>query len=63
MKKEIINATNTANIYGLYNGAGAPIGTMEVVLCGPYAGTYFYSLSGKYTRFQIKKLFREAEGR
>ena len=61
MIKELINQTHTANIYGLYNPAGAPIGTMEVILCGPHAGSYYYSLSGKYTKAQIKKLFREAK--
>jgi len=61
MIKELINQTNTANIYGLYEQAGRPVGTMEVVLCGPNVGTYYYSLSGKYTRAQIKKLFKEAK--
>ena len=61
MIKELINQTNYANIYGLYTPAGDPIGTMEVVIAGRNVGTYYYSLSGKYTRAQIKKLFKEAK--
>ena len=63
MIKELINQTHYADIYGLYTPAGAPIGTMEVVLAGRNTGTYYYTLSGKYTRSQIKKLFKEAEAR
>lgn len=64
MVKEKINSTDYANIYGLYTDQGVPVGTMEEVLAGRNAGTYYYSLSGKYTRKQIRTLFKQAkEGR
>lgn len=64
MVKEKINSTDYANIYGLYTDAGQVIGTMEVKLAGRNAGTYYYTLSGRYTRKQIQALFKQArEGR
>ena len=61
MKKELINATDYANIYGLYDDDGKPIGTMEVRLAGRDVGTYCYSLTGKYNKRDIRRLFKEAE--
>jgi len=52
--------TEYANIYGVYESSGKPVGTVEVRLAGRDVGTYFYSLSGKYTRRDIRKFYREA---
>jgi len=57
MTVEKIGATNYANIYGIYDSTGKVIGTAEIVLAGRYTGHYFYTLSGKHTRAQIKKIF------
>ena len=60
MTVEQIGRTNYANIYGIYSPAGEVVGTAEIVLAGRYAGKYFYTLSGKYTRKQIEKIFYSA---
>lgn len=60
MTVELINSTNYANIYGLYDSMGKPIGTKEVILSGRYAGTNYYSLTSK-TNAEIKKLFQQVE--
>lgn len=52
MTVELINQTNTANIYGVYESSGKPIGTVQCTLCGT-CQTIAYSLTGKYTRKQI----------
>jgi len=57
MKIELINQTNYANIYGVYEKSGKPIGTVEVRLAGRDVGTYCYSLSGKYTKRDIRKFY------
>lgn len=59
MTIEKINATNYANIYGIYDKTGKAIGTVEVKLSGRDAGSYAYSLSGKYTRRDIMRMFQE----
>lgn len=61
MTVELINRTDYANIYGVYNGDGKPIGTVEQRLAGRDVGTYFYSLSGKYTKRDIRKFFKEEQ--
>lgn len=58
MKVELINATNYANIYGLYDDSGKVIGTKEVRLAGRDVGTYYYSWTYKYSRKEVKRLFR-----
>lgn len=64
MKVELINKTNYANIYGIYEGSGRPIGTIECKLAGRDAGTYAYSLTGKYNKRDIKRFYNEyREGR
>ena len=63
MTKERINETTYANIYGLYTDSGSIIGTMETVLAGRNVGTYYYSLTPKYTRNQIKAYFKTATER
>ena len=63
MKKELINATDYANIWGLYDNDGKPIGTMEIRLAGRDVGTYCYSLVGKYNKRQIRQFFKTAETR
>ena len=60
MKTELINTTDYANIYGIYNEDGKPIGTVEQRLAGRDVGTYFYSLSGRYTKRDIRRFFKEA---
>ena len=62
MKIEKINATNYADIFGLYDKNGKPIGTMEVVLAGQHVGRYFYTWSSA-TRAQVKKWFIETIGK
>ena len=59
MKVELINATNTANIYGVYDKTGKPIGTVEITLAGRNAGTHAYSLSGKYNKRDIMRFYKE----
>ena len=60
MTVELINMTDYANIYGIYDETGKPIGTIENRLAGRDVGTYAYSLSGKYTKRDIKGFWREA---
>lgn len=57
MKVELINQTNYANIYGIYETSGKPIGTVEVRLAGRDVGTYFYSLVGKYNKRDIRRFY------
>jgi len=57
MTIELINQTNTANIYGVYDPTGKAIGTVESKLIGPDAGTHCYSLSGKYSRRDIQRIY------
>lgn len=57
MKVELINRTNYANIYGVYDENGKLIGTVEVRLAGRDVGTYCYSLCGKYNKRDIKKFY------
>ena len=60
MTVELINQTTWANIYGVYDKAGKPIGTVEAVLAGREAGSYFaYTLSGRYTKRDIMRFYRE----
>jgi hypothetical protein len=56
---ELINQTHTANIYGVYGTTGKPIGTVEIKLVGPDAGMHAYTLSGKHTRNDIKRIYRK----
>ena len=60
MTVERINMTNYANIYGVYDDSGKPIGTVEVVLAGAGVGTYCYSLCGKYNKRDIRKFYNAA---
>ena len=57
MKVELINQTNYANIYGIYETSGKPIGTVEVRLAGRDVGTYCYSLCGKYNKRDIRRFY------
>lgn len=60
MHVELINTTDYANIYCLYDEYNRPIGTKEVKLAGREAGvTFYYSLTSK-TRKEIRRLFAEA---
>ena len=53
---EKLNATTYANIYGVYNEAGQPVGTVELKIAGRDAGKVTcYTLIGKYTRRDIRK--------
>ena len=60
MTVERINMTDYANIYGIYDAAGKPIGTVEVVLAGRNVGTFCYSLVGKYSKRDIRKFYNDA---
>lgn len=60
MNVEMINQTNYANIYCLYDENGKPIGTKEVILAGKDVGIYYYSLTSK-TRKEVEKLFKAVE--
>lgn len=60
---ELINKTNTANIYGIYDKSGAVIGTVEVKLIGPECGAHAYTLTGKYTRRDIMRIYQEGSQR
>jgi hypothetical protein len=57
MKVELINQTNYANIYGIYEKSGKLIGTVEVRLAGRDVGTYCYSLCGKYNKRDIRRFY------
>jgi hypothetical protein len=57
MKVELINQTNYANIYGIYEKNGKLIGTVEVRLAGRDVGTYCYSLCGKYNKRDIRRFY------
>lgn len=59
MTVELINQTTWANIYGIYDTAGRPIGTVEITLAGRNAGTYAYSLCGKYNKRDIMRFYKE----
>jgi len=59
MTIELINKTNYANIYCLYDKSGKPIGTKEERLAGSDTRTHYYSLTSK-TRNEVKALFRQA---
>lgn len=61
MTKELINQTDYANIYGIYDETGKAIGTVEVRLAGRDVGTYCYSLTGKYNKRDIRRFFKEAK--
>lgn len=56
MTVKLVNMTNTANIYGVYENDNR-IGTIEIKLVGPYCGTYARTCSGRYTNRDIKKFF------
>ena len=58
--KEVINRTHYANILGLYDESGKAIGTMEVRLAGRDVGSYCYSLTSKYNKRDIRKMFSQA---
>lgn len=58
---ELINQTHNANIYGLYDQNMRPIGTKEVILSGRNCGVYHYSLTGKYNKRDIARMFKSAE--
>lgn len=60
MKVELINQTNYADIFGVYDASGKPVGTVERRLAGRDVGTYAYSLSAAYTRRDILRVFRDA---
>ena len=57
MKVELINQTNYANIYGVYDSTGKPVGSVEVRLAGRDVGIYCYSLCYKYNKRDIRKIF------
>ena len=57
MKVELVNQTDYANIYVIYEKSGKPIGEVEVVLAGRYVGTYCYSLGNKYNRRDIRRFY------
>lgn len=60
MKVERINCTDYANIYGVYDSTGKPIGTVEVKIAGWEAGKVFcYSLTGKYNKRDIRRFYFE----
>lgn len=57
---ELINQTDYANIYGVYDEFGKAIGTVEERLAGIDVGTHCYSLKRRYTKNDIRKFFKEA---
>lgn len=60
MKVERINGTDYAEIYGIYENNGKPVGTAELKIAGWEAGKLFvYRLTNKYTTAQLRKIFRE----
>ena len=61
MKKELLNRTNYADIYGIRDDAGALIGTMEIVIAGRNVGTYYTSWNVKYNKRDIRRMFKELQ--
>ena len=59
MRAGLINQTDYANIYGVYEDNGTPIGEVEERLAGRDVGTHYYSLTSRYKRSDIKRIFRE----
>lgn len=59
MKVELINATNYANIYGVKDGSGRIVGTVEYRLAGRDVGTYCYVWAAGYTKRDIRKEFNK----
>ena len=59
MRVKQINATQYANIYGVYDEEKI-IGTVEIKIAGRESGkTFFYSLIGKYNKRDIRRFFKE----
>lgn len=56
---ELINQTDYANIYGIYDKSGHPIGTIEVRIAGRDVGTYAYTMTYKYTKRDIMRFWKE----
>ena len=60
MTVEFLNPTQYANIYGVYDGTGKPVGTVELTIAGRDAGMITcYTLSGRHTRRDIRKAWNE----
>jgi hypothetical protein len=58
MTVELINQTNNANIYGIYEKDGSPAGTVENILTGPNCGYHAYTIS-RHTRAEIMAAYKE----
>lgn len=61
MEIKLMNCTNYANIYGLFEN-GKVIGTKEVRLAGIDCKTYYDTWS-KYSKKEIKKFFKELKNK
>lgn len=55
---KMIGQTHTANIYGVYEN-DKMIGSIEIKLTGPDAGLHAYTISGRHTKNDIKKIYRQ----
>lgn len=55
---KIVGQTHTANIYGVYEN-NKRIGTVEIKLIGPDAGLHAYTISGRHTKNDIKRIYRQ----
>ena len=57
MTIELTNRTDYADIYTIYTKDGKPIGTVEQRLAGRDVGTYFYPLTYKYGKRELRKIW------
>ena len=62
MTVELINQTHYANIYGVKDGSGRIVGTIEERLAGRDCGTYAEAWAAGYTKRDIRKAYREYRG-
>lgn len=58
MLVKLVNATNYANIYGLFDG-DRMIGTKQVTVAGVNAGKVQYCTWSKYGLRDIRRMFKE----
>jgi len=60
MKIERLNGTDYAEMYGIYEDNGTPVGSAEVKIAGWECGKIFvYPLTNRYTVKDLRRIFKE----
>lgn len=59
MEVKLVNQTNYANIYWVFDETGKVVGTVEQRLAGRDCRTYCKTWSGKYTSIDIRKIWNQ----